>query len=251
MIPIPSDLPLLVGRHDEVVALITSRGNPDEATLFDNLCELTKYVKVKVWFDCPLNIHMSKYKYSVGATEAVIGRFFKGTTGWGYSPRHERVRSGYHCIWASHIIRYEPIVEKHSRKEGFSSLEAFARKFDLRFISPEMIKNLYDGTSAQHGGKYAQADFRQLGPRGTEVFTRFMRGFKGLDVEGPYYHEGINKLKHYSEHYSSYSATGRDITISHTLGQDLIHYSSEFSGTANGRYGLLATENTFLHLEDD
>jgi len=252
----PSDIPLLVGKSedlDQVVATITSRGNPDLNTLFDNLCLLTNHVRVKVWLDTPSDIHKTKRKYNFNATEAIIGKFFVGSTGWGYSLRHERVRSGYHCSdWVPHIIRYEPLIEKalRAKTEGFKSLESFTRKFDFRFITFNEIKNLYTGKSNQHGGVYTPNDFRKIGPRGKEVLKRFLLKFKGLDVEGPCYTEYAGK-KSYTERYASWRHTGRDISISHTLGVPFIYYASEFHGCGNGRYGILANEHEFLWLEDD
>jgi hypothetical protein len=255
-VPIPSDIPLLVGKSadlDKVVATITSRGNPDLEILFKNLCLLTCYVRVKVWLDTPTVIHSTKRKYNDRATEAIIGKFFEGNCGWGYSSRHEKVRKGFHCSdWVPHITRYEPLIDKalRAKTEGFKSLESFARKFDFRFITLNEIKNLYTGKSSQHGGAYTPNDFRQIGPRGKEVLKRFLLNFKGLDVEGPCYTEYSGR-KSYTERYASWHHAGRDISICHTLGVPVVHYSSEYCGCGNGRYGLLVNEHEFLWLEDD
>lgn len=252
-VPLPKDLPLLVGKTpslDNAVATILSRGNPSTVILIENLIILSTFVRVKVWFNCPVEIRKSRWKIE-RVTEVIIGKFFNGTTGFGYTTRHNKVRSGYNCGWVNCIIRYEPVFVPSKAERGFSSLEAFTRKFDPRFIAPDFIKKLYEGTSAQHGGKYIHADFHRIGPRGKEVLERFLRGFKGLDVDTPFYCASIHGDKCLSEHYSSYTHTGRDITIEHKLGSDRIYYSSEYPGCGNGRYGILANMKEFLWLEDD
>ena len=257
--PTSFDLPLLVGRSpqlDLVVSEILSRGDDTEDKLFDNLCLLSDHVKVKVFFDKPIPIFINK-THGKNMTEAVIGKFFKSKAGRGYSVRHSHVRRGNFCTWVQDITRYEPVVEKKAATEGYKSLEAFTRKFDPRFISPEEIKKLYKGTSAQHGGKYTSKDFHKLGPRGKDVLKNFLWRFKGLNEDTEHYRISQFKNKDGSEYkvmdsyHRSSSHTGRDITIEHKLGRGFIHYASEYPGCLNGRYGILANMNEFLWLEDD
>jgi hypothetical protein len=256
------DLPLLVGRspaYDKVVSEITSRGDDNDESLFNNLCLLSDYVRVKVWFDKPTYISSNRRR-SQEVTEAIIGRFFKGQEGGrGYAVRHERVRHGCHCDFVHRITRYEPVLEgkQVTRHRGFNSLEQFTRKFDPRFITPEEIKSLYDGKSCQHGGKYTPADFHKIGPRGKYVLKEFLTKFKGLNEETPHYRVSPytqtdgSERKVLDAYYRSWHHAGRDIKIEHTLGVGIIHYASEYHGCGNGRYGLLANEHEFLWLEDD
>ena len=136
----------------------------------------------------------------------------------------------------------------------FNSYEQFKKKFDTRFITEKVIKELWDGTSAQHGGKYNKNDFRKIGKVGKDVLFRFLAHFKSLDTHTEYYREStqydipvwVLRREHRTDH-----RIGRDISISHQTNIDMIHYSSERSGCCNGRYGLLVNENEYLWLEDD
>jgi hypothetical protein len=219
--------------------------------MLTNMADLTKHVKLRIVFNKPTLISFNRLRYRE-VTEAVIGRIFHCGIGFGYSTRHEKVRRGKSVEWGGSIAYYEPVIDKSHKNEGFKSLEAFARKFDPRFITPKAIEELYNGTSSQTGLKYTPADFHQLGPQGKRVLESFLRGFISLDVEGLRYREGYTKgTKHFDAWHKTNRHPGRDISISHTLGQPYIHYASEFCGCGNGRYGLLANESTFLHLEDD
>ena len=129
--------------------------------------------------------------------------------------------------------------------------EKFKRKFDSRFITPQEIKRLWNGTSAQHGGKYNFNDFRHIGSRGLEVLRKFMRLFKGVNEGGGAGYIQKDGYSILSERYFCYHNLGRDITITHQTNLPWVTYSSEYHNCSNGRYGLIANEKEYLWLEDD
>jgi hypothetical protein len=136
----------------------------------------------------------------------------------------------------------------------FSGLDQFARRFDKRFITEDEIKKLWEGTSAQHGGKYLKSDFHSVGPKGGRVVKQFVERFAGIDATAPttWYgkgYKGDGDVLTLWENADGHQ--GRDIKVSHRVGVPYVWYSSEYSGCGNGRYGLLATEKTFLWTEDD
>ena len=253
-------VPLLAGISTELdctISAILSRGDDTLENLTENLIQLTKFVKVKITLDKAIRLDNRNGK---NLSEVVIGKFFKGRDVRGsagflaYSTRHKNVRSGYICPWVQNIKSYEPVIGKLPENKVFASYESFAKKFDTRFISEDLIKKLYTEKSAQTGERYTPHDFKPIGPRGKTVVQEFLRKFKSITEETPYYLDrsiGDHKFKEVNAHHKSYSHTGRDIDISHTLGQDKVYYMSQFPGCGNGQYGLLATENTWLHLEND
>jgi hypothetical protein len=78
----------------------------------------------------------------------------------------------------------------------------------------------------------------------------FLRLFVDVNTEGKCYFDRSER-KILTQDYQTHHHTGRDIEISHTLGHQYVYYASEFQGCGNGRYGLVANKNEFLHLEDD
>jgi hypothetical protein len=154
------------------------------------------------------------------------------------------------------IESYEPVL---STLDLFESYEQFKSKFDTFFITEELIKKLWEGTSAQHGEKYKPSDFKSIGPSGKEALRQLLLGFKGVTSTDTFgYRESTSVDGHI--HYrvrdgfcqgSGGSSSSRDVSVSHTLGKNLVHYSSERHGTGNGTYGLIANKNTYLWLEND
>lgn len=133
------------------------------------------------------------------------------------------------------------------KKDAFASFEEFARRFDRRFVSEEKLRELWNGTSGQHGGKYRPSDFRTIGPRGRQVVQDFLRHYVDTKGGGPAYDfDGYHATRYRSCHH-----LGRDISVSHLAGNGLVWYSSEFHGCGNGSYYMLATEKTVMHIEND
>lgn len=144
------------------------------------------------------------------------------------------------------IVRVLPA--KPSAEDRFDSFEAFARRFDRRFVTEAELQSLWISTSGQHGHRYRPSDFRRLGPKGRQAVAQFLKHFVGLDTPGPA-HDPTGVLR-IAIHSRSEHA-GRDISIHHKVGAGFITYASEFPGSGNGSYFLLVSENTVLHLEDD
>ena len=282
MIPIPKSLGLLVGLDAGRSAVVEAilKGRDDVQT---NLVELSKFWKVRVWFKAPVTIRTITRRRKValsasdiasgytGAKQCVnsnegdvhvfSGFFLHGST-LCYKVKTGG-RRGYHFPSLDLVSSYEPVIDGLVDKtQAFATLEQFTKKFDPLFISDAEILRLWNGTSSQHGGKYVPADFHKIGPVGRKVLEDFMRRFNGVaNTDHASYRESVShdhtgKQPPTSTYYleaehQSYRSPGRDIRISHRLGLGYVHYSSEFSGCGNGRYGLVANRSEFLWLEDD
>lgn len=162
-------------------------------------------------------------------------------------------RKGYHFPSLDKVVSYE-VVLKEKKKNKFESYQEFKARFDLRYITESLIRTLWNGTSSQHGGKYCPADFHRLGPIGVRLVQELNRkGFKGVSDSYNIGSPGNPVLR--NELCASHRSWGkgnfgRDIRVTYD-GRDRVIYSSEYPGCGNGRYGLLATNKTFLWLEDD
>ena len=268
-IPIPTNLPLLINdpRPLAVSAVTDILHNSDAMELRDILASLGTFWPVRVWFSQPVTISViprwirtnetSKYRKSSETTNVHTFRgFFKhGLNDLCYKYR-QKGRTGQYFEFFDKVIKYEPLIER-AKKTEFKSFEEFKAKFDPLFITDKCIIDLWNDTSSQHGGKYIPSDFRQIGPVGKQVMKRFLFFFKGILAPVDDKTPGYMKSPHgdyytLSQKHNSYGSNlGRDITIEHSSLGDKVFYSSEFPGCLNGRYGLVATKNTFLHLEDD
>lgn len=233
--------------HDLMLAL----EHPDD--LRENLSLLGYHWRIKVTFKEP--VRFWSHGTWVEAAEHTFPGFFMSREGSLCAAFKRPMRRGERAIWVNKIASYE-LVDAIQPSNQFKSCKEFARKFDQRFITAAEIQRLYDGTSGQHGGKYTRRDFHALGPKGLGVLERFLERYVGLDGT-PNGHYTETKNADGSVSHSLYVSekawrhTGRDIKIEHKIGMPYIWYSSEFPGCGNGRYGLLASEKTFLWLEDD
>jgi hypothetical protein len=262
MVPLPQNLPLLVGVIGDQAEAIEKvlKGCPlDQA-----LDALGKHWKVKVWFSQEVEVRTisrvftevvkdgSVYKTWKSYNKSTVHIFNFITIYHGmllYQPTRKS-RMGYHFPSLELVTKYEPVLPVQTKDE-FESVAEFATRFDRRFITESEIQKLWAGTSAQHGGKYTPSDFHRLGPQGKRVLYNFLRLFMDVeDTEGKYYFERSGH-KCLEQYHNTHSNGGRDIKISHTLGQGYVYYASEFKGCGNGSYGLIANENEFLHLEND
>jgi hypothetical protein len=134
-----------------------------------------------------------------------------------------------------------------AKNNAFESYEAFAKRFDLRFISESRIKELWTSGSSQHSGPYRRSDFRQISVAGKPVMQAFLLAFNRWDKATDRYVDG----RLYRAHYAREGTRGRDISIEHMAGRDLVHYASEFPGCGNGQYYIVVNANTVLHIEND
>jgi len=221
-----------------------------------NLQRLGTHWRIQVSFSDPVHIQVNRRK-SVDTDRYVFPGFFKSKIGdlcYTTARRRRAAWSGYRFEWPflDKVVAYN-LVDS-ARTDEFSSLDQFAKRFDRRFISREVIESLWNEKSGQHGGKYNKRDFHRLGSKGRYAVDMFMYHFKGVGVTVPppgYMMSNMSKNHILRVYHRATSNSGRDITISHQLGRGDVHYASEFVNSGNGRYGLLVSEKTFLWLEDD
>ena len=235
-----------------------------------NLLTLSKFWKLKVWFntehDIKIHTHTTKKLNSDGQMSWCHGKSYEhtnvhvfsfistATSGCLlYSTKRGHVRNGYYFPDLSTVTKYEVVLKEHV--DEFKSYEQFKKKFDPFFIMESEIQNLWNGTSNQHGGKYKPSDFRSIGPQGKWVMERFLRGFKGITSTDHTSYPTVEPMMArpvYRERYKSNGHHfGRDISMEHRIGNPYVHYASEYPNCGNGRYGIVANKNQFLHLEDD
>jgi hypothetical protein len=271
--PIPENLPLLMGDLTPDQAGVVDRIFKGQTDLKTNLLDLSKFWKVKVWFDREIDIRIQPhrqttkkdsngiytvlYKQHVHTNTHIFHQIYHTTDGtlvyttskasriqWYYFPRLD---------W---VVKYEPVIEK-DRDQEFKSYGQFKAKFNPFFITEAEIQKLWNETSNQHGGRYKPSDFHSIGPRGKGVLKDFLRNFKGISSTDPNaflaYHpySETSKELYLDAYYKTSYHSGRDIKIEHRAGLGFVWYASEYQGCGNGRYGIVANKNQFLWVEDD
>ena len=246
-LPLPENLALLIGGLAPDQAEVVERIYKGQ-TLRDNLLDLSKFWKVKVWFDREIDIRIQQHKMFINKDEDgtkhflykshvhtnthIFHRINTATDGTLiYATSKASRRQWYYFPCMNWVVKYEPVIEKE-RSQEFKTYEQFKAKFDPFFITEAEIQKLWNERSAQHGGRYQPSDFHKIGPRGKGVLKDFLRNFKGILSTDPNaflgYHTYDNSL--YLEGlYNSYRHTGRDIKISHRAGNGFVWYSSEYS----------------------
>jgi len=248
---LPNTIPLLLGcGYDETVSLMLS--NPDEHGM--NIVRLSKICRVKITFTQPISFYLTSRKRLENVTEYIFPDFFyQGDVL--YFKVKRGGRSGL-PIPLDRIKSYDPVIES---VDSFNSYEEFKKKFDLFFITEELIKQLYEEKSCQTGARYRPSDFRPISRAGKEALRIFLPRFKGVNnTDNTTYSEykcadGNGTYYTCDGYYygNGGSSTSRDIRVSHQMGFNRVHYSSEYHGCGNGRYGIIATRSTYLWLEDD
>jgi hypothetical protein len=232
---------------DETIKTILS--NPDEHLL--NIVRLSKVCRVKIRFHNPESFYIRPRKRIENVTEYVFPDFFiKGDTLY-YKLKREGI-SGY-PIALDRIAAYEPVL---STVNKFTSYEHFRKKFDTFFITEKLIKELYAEKSSQTGDRYRPSDFKSISSAGKKALKMFLIRFKGVnctDTESYSEQTYEGKTTYYITNYSygGNSNSSRDVSVEHTMGAPLVHYSSEQTGGGHQRCGLLANRSTYLWLEDD
>ena len=216
------------------------------------LKELSYYWKIRIWFKQPVSIVVGR-RYVVTNCH-VFSRFCDGLHG-GLLYEKRRARYGQPFGHLLQLVdRYELVIP-HPRK---MTLELFKSKFDPRFITEKKIEELYGQKSGQTGKPYAMTDFRRISRIGRRAVERFLQNFHGIGSQDKtgYIQSGKSNDTRWDLSGCHYSCSrnmhfGRNIKVEHMLGNEFVWYSSEFPGCGNGSYGMLATEKTWLHLEDD
>ena len=208
--------------------------------------------KYRFVYSCPVTMHTSRYRSKTDSVH-VVGKIFKSADYYCYAPNSNSRRG-----WEIETDTLVSITVIPRKADVFNSLEEFAKRFDKRFITDEGIKSLWESKSGQHGGQYRPSDFRQVSKvmkNKVKNFVEIVKDIRALkDATNPppkFVKNEYSKKFSYDEYYYSNHHAGRDITIYYTLGSKYISYSSEFHRCGNGSYGILATKNTWLHLEDD
>lgn len=244
---LPNTTPLLLGRgYDDIIKAALSE--PENHHM--NIMRISKVCRVKVTFNNPQTIWITRRKHIIVSEHTFPEFFVKGDTLYYKFKRDGRTGIP---ISMKHITAYEPVLES---LDEFKTYEDFKKMFDLQFITEGQIQNLWEGTSFQHGGKYKPSDFKPISASGREALQWFLAGFKGVNNTDPstyreYTFEGSTYRTLTGTYYGRGGNNSRDIRISHRLGSPQVGYSSEYHGCGNGRYGLLATKSTYLWLEDD
>jgi len=271
-VPIPKNLPLLLNsKNPAALAVIDKILRENQTDVEQNLAALGKFWKIRVWFNQPVTINLqprwhdngnhSKTLVTAKTTDNHVFSYFWTNVTHGLCYRTANKR-GYPFNWLHRVVKYEPVLEQDKEvSDEFKTFEQFKARFDPQFISEEKIQELWDNPSSQTGQRYRRSDFRHIGQEGQQVMERFLFFFKGVGTgdNAPGYHKSEYKNKDGSGYYvldehrysNGRGKFGRDIKISHQTNQNIIHYSSEFPGCGNGRYGILANRKYFLHLEDD
>jgi hypothetical protein len=263
MIPLPQNLPLLIGvKGPQAEALEKILKG---CSLSETLAALGKFWKIKVWFSQDVEIRVfprvikreeeedgsilrtwrSNYKKS---NVHLLNKIALGYDGSLIYCLTKNARQGFHLPRLDLITQYEPVI----KTDEFRDYDHFASKFDRRFINESEILKLWNSHSAQHGGKYKPSDFHKYGPQGKKVLKDFLRLFMDVNTEGKCYVANGTQTgsKTLSQRYNTNHHTGRDISIAHTLGQEWVRYIS-VSFRIHGSYGLVANMNEFLPLEND
>jgi hypothetical protein len=247
---VPKELPLMLGQgYDDTIKTILA--DPENHML--NISCLSTICKVKIKFTIPVTIYANRRHAIKDVTEYVFNGFFlKGDS---ICYRFKRGgRTGQYLPF-QYVESYEPV---RSTVDEFTSFEQFRKKFDTFFITEELIEQLWNEKSAQHGERYKPSDFRPVSKAGKEALRMFLPRFKGVNntdtstyssrtYEGviSYYVEG----RYYGR--SNTCAFSRDVTVSHQMGFNRVFYCSEQTGGGREHNGLLVNRSTYLWLEDD
>jgi len=278
-VPIPENLALLVNKLTPSQAEVVERIYKGQVDLKANLLDLSKFWKVRVWFDREIDIRIQQhkvfikkdedgtrhylYKSHVHTNTHIFHRINTATDDTLiYGTTKASLRQWYHFPCTDWVVKYEPVIERERSLE-FKSYEQFKARFDPFFITETEIQKLWNETSNQHGGKYKPSDFHNIGPRGKGVLKDFLRSFKGISSTDPNaflaYHLsfsdsrsiGASKELYLDAYYNTRHHSGRDIKIEHRAKNGFVWYASEYQGCGNGRYGIIANKNTFLWTDDD
>jgi hypothetical protein len=244
----PEEILLLIGQgYDNIVKDIIA--DPDNH--IQNIVRLSKVCKVKLTFKCPIPIYQNRHSRKI-VSEYVFSDFF--TQGdLLYYKFKVGGRSGI-LLSLDNILKYEPA----GGLDKFKDFDTFKKKFDSLYVTDQMIKSLWGEKSSQTGESYKPSDFKPLSSGGKSALKDFNRRFLGVSSTDDSRYSVIR----YDDSHSSLfmrackegtggSATSRDISITHTFGNPCVNYASEYSGTGNGRYGMIANSREYLWLEDD
>lgn len=242
---LPKNLPLLMADANKQQAEVLEKVAQGSLSPVECLVALGRHWRIRVKFSQPIDIRTrtTKVKQAEGSylwrqhirtDNHVFFKFFLSPTHglcYGIGRRHG------HPFPITHMSSYEPLPNKTN---VFKDYDHFKAKFDMRFITEAEIQKLWSTSSAQTGEQYKPSDFHGLGPRGKQVLKEFLYTFVDVNTTGDL-----------TRHHYTNRHPGRDITVTHNAGKPYVYYSSEYSGCGNGRYGLLANCQEFLHLEDD
>lgn len=205
---------------------------------------------IMLYFDKPTVVFINRYTRKT-VDKFKINHVFRKNGSMYYCMRSNS-RVGYDLSMSGHITGYSLTDKKDNE---FHSYEEFRKKFDTRFISEKLIRDLYNEKSGEVGKRYyTKRDFKRLNGTGKRVMEDFLRKFTDINRPNEYYDRhkiGDTEFNTLREWYNTYHHSGRDISITHSEGQDRVFYSSEFMGCGNGSYYLVASANTVLHVEDD
>jgi hypothetical protein len=224
--------------------------------LKDDLLKLQneKGHKQKIILSFSRPVEVSKDSRRMTVESLVINGVFTGEGSGQFcylTPRQSR--RGYLFTYPM-VLHYlnAKLTKDNSENLLFKHLEDFSKKFDRRFISEDLIKQLYEEGKTSEGRPWLRTDFKRLGDKGESVMERFLGQFTDINTKTVYYFPTTYSPDGYlSSRRDSWNGKGRDISISHSVGSNKVFFSSEYPGCGNGQYYLVANEKEVLHLEND
>jgi hypothetical protein len=250
--PAPRNLGLLVPFLD------TEEKKQDVRPLFDgetdvlkNILTLSKHWRLLIKFDAPVRVQLNRRR-SIEVTEHVFHGFFwsKVNGRLCYATRRPH-RIGFTFHWLHNVVSYEPVLDTQT-KDKFKSYEQFQARFDRRYITEEEIKSLWSQPSSLHGKQLRPSDFRSFSKIGKKLMGDFDGSFLGVGqvptTDDTRYRGGDNgKFQLMCRHYTNDDVG--DSYIEHLTNMRFVLYSlCHPRGTKRGKYGVLATKNTYLQL---
>jgi hypothetical protein len=248
---LPESIPQMLGQgNDETIKAMLA--NPEDH--LQNIMRLSTVCNVKVKFASPVDILINTRKFKKNVVEYTFTDFFMSSGMLCYKFKKGGRRGNYLPIRL--VESYEPVI---TSVDKFDNYEQFSKKFDTQFITEEFIEQLWNEPSSQTGEQYRPSDFKPISQAGKKALSQFLKYFHGVestDTSKYFKTSDFNGGAAYHILDADYRGTGgsstsRDISISHKLGTNKVFYSSEYHGCGNGRYGIIATKSTYLHLEDD
>jgi hypothetical protein len=253
-VPIPSNLGLLLPFLD------TEAKKQDVRPLFEgetdvlkNILTLSKHWRLRIKFDTPVRVQLNRRR-SQEVTEHVFHGFF-------WSKTHNRLcyanrrphRIGYTFHWLHNVVSYEPVLDTKT-KDKFTGYDQFQAKFDRRYITDAEIQTLWNMGSTHHSGQYRPSDFKPFTKIGKDLMKRFDAEYTGIgqppSTPDSGYEAKAGGSKYYlSKRYYSWDDSRGDSTISYETTMEYVLYSlCHGKNQKRGKYGLIATKNTYLQL---
>lgn len=251
-VPLPRNLGLLIPFLDTEEKKATVRPLFEgETDVLKNILSLSKHWRVRIKFDTKVRVMLNRRR-SVETDEHVFRGFFGTKTGYLCYASRRSPRFGFTFHWLHNVVSYEPVLDTQT-KDKFTSYEQFQARFDRRYITEDEIKSLWSQPSSLHGKQLKPSDFRSFSKIGKKLMGDFDKNFLGVGQvpttqDTRYVECGEGKFKLMCRHYS-YDEDRGDSYLEHVTHMRFVLYSlCHPRGSKRGKYGVLATKNTYLQL---